>query len=151
MPEQYHATKYDSARDEVIAYLADEMEGFGQRDDTGGDSEAPTGYFQLVVLDDTCDLDVQDASTNYPPGDLVGETARTYGVTAEDVRGVHIVTTNSQGFVSVETFDTEQQGRDALACLVARYAAYDDEDRDPDDDGVFVCPVAGHGYHSASV
>ena len=142
----YFPTKYDSAADEVIAILSDVGEGYGKA--STGDVEAPTGYFALVVLDDSCDLDVQDTTGAYPPGDPAGETAREYGVTAEDVTGVFIVTTNSQGAVSVERFDTEAEAQAEYDCREGRYAAYDDEDRDPDGDGVYVCPVLGHGYHS---
>lgn len=105
----YFPTEYASAAAEVIALLADVVEGYGKAE--AGEVDAPTGYFALVILDDTCDLDFADTSTNYPRGDLVGETAREYGVTAEDVRGAHIVTHDSQGFVSVETFDTAEEAQ----------------------------------------
>lgn len=144
----YFATKYDSAAAEVIALLSDESEGYGRRDDSSGDAEAPTGYFSLVVLDSSCDLDFSDTTGAYPVGDRVGETAREYGVTADDVRGVHIVTTNSQGLVAVESFDSEPAARVEFDCRAARYAEWSDEDRDEGSDGVYVCPVAGHGYHT---
>jgi hypothetical protein len=138
----YHATKYDSARDEVIALLSDETEGYGMRDDSTGDVDAPTGYVQLVTIPADADLSLPT------PGDWVAELAETYGIAAEDVAGSHIVTHNSQGFVSVETFESEEQAREVFDCLDARYAEWSDEDRDEDSDGVYICPVQGHGYHS---
>lgn len=140
----YFATKYDSAAAEVIAILSSVSEGYGK--DETGDAEAPTGYFALVLLDDSCDLDFSDY-TNYPLGDEAGELAREYGVTADDVKGSHIVTTNSQGFVSVETFDSAQQARDEYDCRACRYGVWSDEDRAEDDD-VYICSVTGHGYHT---
>jgi hypothetical protein len=141
----YFATKYDSARDEVIALLADETEGYGMRDDTSGDVDAPTGWFALVTIPADVDL---ASSDDYPVGYDVAELAATYGVTAADVIGSHIVTHDSQGFVSVETFETEEAAREEFNCLAAQFAEWDDEERDEDGDGVYVCPVAGHGYHS---
>lgn len=140
----YHATKYDSASAEVIACLADYNEGFGKA--RSGESDAPTGYFELVILDATCDLDFSD-HTNYPTGDYVGELARMHGVTDSDVIGAYIVTTNSQGFVSVETFESAELAETEYACRDARYGVWSDEDRDEEDD-VYVCPVIGHGYHT---
>jgi hypothetical protein len=142
----YHATKYDSAAAEVIAVLSSVSEGFGAEET--GDSDAPMGYLALVILDETHDLAFDDR-TNYPLGDEAGEVARTYGVTAEDVMGAHIVTTNSQGFVSVETFDSADLARDEYACRAAWFDAWDNVDRDDDWDGIYVCPVIGHGYHNA--
>jgi hypothetical protein len=144
-PASYFATKYDSAAHEVISHLSSVTEGYGKEET--GDSESPTGYFALVILDDTCDLDFADTSTNYPRGDYVGEVAREYGVTADDVKGAHIVTTNEQGFVSVETFETEDEAREEYDCRAARFEEWDDDDRGDDWDGVYMCPVNGHGYH----
>lgn len=131
----YHATKYDSARDEVIALLAN-----GMRDDSTGNVDALTGWFALVTIPANVDLMID--------GDPVSETAREYGVTAADVIGSHIVTHDSQGFVYVETFDSEQEAREEFDCRAAQFAEWDDEDRDEDGDGVYVCPVTGHGYHT---
>jgi hypothetical protein len=138
----YFATKYDSARDEVIALLSDEAEGYGMRDDTSGDTDSPTGYFALVTIPSNVSFDP------FPGGDPADEVATEYGVTANDVRGTHIVTHNSQGFVSVETFDSEDAAREEFDCRAARFAEWDNEDRAEDSDGVYVCPVAGHGYHT---
>jgi hypothetical protein len=142
---RYFATKYDSARDEVIALLSDETEGYGMRDDTSGDTDSPTGYFALVTI---------PADVTFPSGafDAYSYSADTvaneYGVTPAEVAGIHIVTHNSQGFVSVETFDSEDAAREEFDCRAARFAEWADEDRDEDSDGVYVCPVAGHGYHT---
>ena len=142
---QYHATKYDSAAHEVIAILSSVSEGFGTMET--GDVESPTGWFALVILDDTCDLDFSDTSTNYPLGDYAGEVARTYGVTAADVIGAHIVSEDDRGFVSVETFDSADAARAEFACREARFNFWaDGADESPD--GVYVCPVIGHGYHT---
>jgi hypothetical protein len=123
----YFATKYDSAAAEVISILSDYSEGFGKAQD--GDVEAPTGFFALVILDDTCDLAFDD-HTNYPLGDYAGEVARTYGVTADDVMGAHIVTTNSQGFVSVQTFATTDEAHAHYAELEAAYSTWLDSDEE---------------------
>lgn len=142
---EYRATKYDSARDEVIALLSDELEGYGMRDDMSGDAEAPTGFFALVTI---------PADVSFPSAPLDGyaynadTVANEYGVTPAEVAGVHIVTHNSQGFVSVESFGSEAEAREEFDCRAGRYAEWSDEDRDEDGDGVYVCPVAGHGYHS---
>lgn len=136
----YHATKYSSARDEVIALLSDEMEGYGRRDDTTGDVEAPGGHIALVTIPEHVSF--------APNGDSADDVASEYGVTAADVIGSHIVTHNSQGFVSVETFATEEEAREQFDCRAARYAEWSDEERDEDSDGVYICPVAGHGYHT---
>jgi hypothetical protein len=138
----YHATKYDSARDEVIALLSDEAEGYGMRDDSTGDATDYGSFFALVTIPADVEL------TMPTPGDWVAELSETYGVTPADVIGTHIVTHNSQGFVSVETFSTEDEARAEYECRSARYAEWDDEDRDEDSDGVYVCPVQGHGYHT---
>ena len=138
----YFATKYDSARDEVIALLADEAEGYGQRDDSTGDVEAPTGYFALVTIPDDVTFTVRVLAYD------ADSVANEYGVTPADVIGSHIVTHDSQGFVYVETFADEATARDEYTCRAARFAEWDDEDRDEDSDGVYVCPVQGHGYHS---
>jgi len=142
----YHPTRFDSARDEVVGILSSASEGYGTAE--SGDVEAPTGFFALVLLDQSCDLDVQDTTGAYPIGDEAGEVARTYGVTAEDIKGSWIVTTNSQGFYDVVRFNTAGEAREAFDCAEARYAEWNDEDRDEDSDGVYVCPVIGHGYHS---
>lgn len=113
----YFATKYDSARDEVVALLSDEAEGYGMRDDSTGEADAPTGYFTLVTIPD-------EYGALYADCDDVRYLAETYGVTTADVAGHHIVTHNSQGFVSVETFATESEARaefDRLSTLYARY------------------------------
>jgi hypothetical protein len=141
----YFPTKYDSAAHEVISILSSVNEGYGK--DETGDVDSPTGFFALVILDDTCDLDFRD-HTNYPVGDVAGEVARTYGVWAEDVKGAHIVTYDSQGFVSVETFETEGEAREEYDCRADQYAEWSDEDRDDDWDGVYMCRVTGHGYHN---
>jgi hypothetical protein len=62
--------------------------------------------------------------------------------------GTWIVTHNSQGFVYVESFDSEREAHDEFECRAVHYAEWSDEDRDEDSDGVYVCPVIGHGYHS---
>lgn len=128
MTSAYFATKYDSAASEVIAILSDVNEGYGRA--STGDVEAPTGHFSLVILDDTCDLDVQDTTGAYPVGDLAGETAREYGVTAEDIAGNFIVTHNEQGFVDVSSFDTEAEAERVYAALVEQYAAWSDDDEE---------------------
>lgn len=121
---KYFATKYDSARDEVIAILADYNEGFGAAQ--SGDAESPTGYFQLVHLTEECDLDFTD-HTNYPLGDYAGEVARTYGVTHADVLGHYIVTTDSQGFVYVQSYDSARDARQAFDSLADAYASWCDD------------------------
>lgn len=141
----YHGTKYSSPAAEVIAILSSVSEGYGAEET--GDCESPAGFIALVILDETCDLAFDDF-TNYPRGDYAGEVARTYGVSATDVMGAHIVTTGSQGFVTVETFDTADIAREQYACRAAWFAEWDDEDRDEDGDGIYVCPVIGHGYHT---
>lgn len=118
----YHATKYDSARDEVVALLSDEAEGYGMRDDTTGDVDAPTGYVALVVIPGDVYLipDGPIASARYGADSVAAE----YDVTPEDVAGVHLVTTNSQGFVSVETFETEEEAREAFRAADTLYTRY---------------------------
>ena len=121
----YFPTKYDSAADEIIAALSDEAEGYGTRDDTTGEVDAPTGYVSLVIIPADVDL-----TADYMGGDMIARLAADYGVTAADVAGVHIVTTNDQGFVSVVTFDTEDEARAAFDQLSAEYAEWlgDEED-----------------------
>jgi hypothetical protein len=123
----YFATKYDSAAAEVIAILSDYTEGFGKTQD--GDVDSPTGFFALVILDESCDLAFAD-HTNYPLGDYAGEVARTYGVTADDVMGAHVVTTNSHGFVWVQTFATAEEAQAHYAELEAAYSAWLDSDEE---------------------
>lgn len=124
----YFPTKYSSAADEVIAGLSCPQEGYGSLQ--SGDVEAPTGHFRLVVLDDRCDLAFAETSDNFPQGDYVGETARAYGVTAEDVKGAHVVVEDDRGFVGVHTFDSPELAREAWDELEAEYVAWlgDDED-----------------------
>ena len=150
----YFATKYDSAADEVIALLADEMQ-LGNRDSQTGDVDAPTGWFALVHIPADVDLHESD--------DEVAKLASEYGVTVSDVAGSHIVTHNSQGFVYVETFESVQAADDEYACRAGRYAEWSEHNDtcgtvdswsscSPDGcdwDGIYVCPVTGHGYHSA--
>lgn len=125
MTSTYHPTKYDSAADEVIAILSDEAEGYGKK--SSGNVDAPTGHYALVILDSTCDLDVQDTTGAYPPGDLAGETAREYGVTAADITGCFIVTSNDQGFVSVQRFETPGEAEAAYEVLEAAFDAWSDD------------------------
>lgn len=122
---EYHATKYDSARDEVIALLADELEGYGMRDDTSGNVDAPTGWFALVTIP----ADIVWS----PAADFTGsadDVASEYGVTRDEVIGSHIVTHNSQGFVSVWSFDSEAEARAEFDRLAGEFAEWDDQDGD---------------------
>lgn len=123
----YHATKYDSARDEVIAILASPLEGFGRA--ATGNVEAPTGFVELVVLDETHDLDFTD-HTNYPPGDLCGETARLYGVTTQDVLGAWLVISNDQGFVTVLGHDNASAAMRHFSQIEKAYLTWEDQDDD---------------------
>lgn len=125
-PDGYFATRYDSARDEVVGILSSVSEGYGTAET--GDVEAPTGYVTLVLLDDTCDLDVQDTTGAYPVGDEAGEIARAYGVTADDIRGSWLVTVNSQGFLDVTRFDTEAEARAAYAIVEECYSVWNDDE-----------------------
>ena len=122
---KYFASKYDSARDEVIAHLSDTAEGFGY--ESMGESDAPTGFVSLVRLDESCTIDFSGT-------DHVDSLAREHGVTAEDVYGHHIVTHNSQGFVSVQTFPFTELGREDfeshLAEIVKSLDAYYGDDDD---------------------
>jgi hypothetical protein len=148
----YFATKYGSARDEVIALLADETEGYGQRGDTSGDVDAPTGWFALVVIpDDVCLAGPAMSSIGLDAE--IAELAGTFGVTPEEIVGVHIVQHSSQGFVSVTTYEDEATARADFNCASHRYNVWSEDewnDGDPlaDGDGVYVCPVEGHGYHT---
>jgi FAD/FMN-containing dehydrogenase len=120
----YHATKYDSARDEVIALLADEAEGYGMRDDTYGDVTDYGTYGALVTIP----ADVTFPSAPFDAYSYGADTvANEYGVTPADVAGTHIVTHNSQGFVSVETFDSEQEARAEYDQRADAYAEWDDD------------------------
>ena len=119
----YFPTKYDSAAAEVIAGLASVSEGYG-REETG-DVESPAGYVQRVTLDHSCDLDWQhNGGGNYPAGDPVGDTAREYGVTPDDVIGHHVVVTNEQGFVMVQTYHTADAADIVFRHAEERYAAW---------------------------
>lgn len=156
---EYFATKYDSAAHEVIAILSDYNEGYGK--EMTGDVDSPVGFIALVILDERCDLDFSD-HTNYPVGDYAGEVARIYGVTAADVMGNHLVTTNTFGAVTVETFATAEEAQAEYDCRAAHYDAWEDveshlcsaADDCPEDgtcegpEGIYVCPVIGHGYHN---
>lgn len=146
----YFATKYASARDEVVALLADEIEGYGQRDDSSGDVNSPTGYFQLVTIPDDVDLLIGSY-----PGDPMPMLTTEYGVTSEDVAGSHIVFHDSQGFVSVVTYADETEARATFDCLSHRYDVWSEDDWNDgeplaDDNGWFDCPVPGHGRHNVS-
>ena len=123
---KYFATGYDSAADEVIALLSDESEGYGAA--STGEVDSPTGRVQLVHLDDTMDLDFADTTGAYPLGDDVGEAAREYGVTAEDVIGSYIVTYIDQGFVYVERFETRDLATERYEALGDEYSAWLDAD-----------------------
>ena len=121
----YFATRYDSAADEVIAVLSDEMEGFGTAHT--GEVDSPTGYVSLVILDNaTQDLDF----ANYPADDHAGEVAREFGVTADDVVGNYVVRSTDQGFVYVHAYDTPDLAREAYLVLDTQYAAWCDTDEE---------------------
>lgn len=145
---KYFATRYDSARDEVIALLADESEGYGSG--RTGNVDAPMGSIDLVHLDETCELDFANESA-FPAGDEVGDLAREYGVTAADVLGSFIVTYNDQGCVSVEWFETRELANERFQCLEGAYdvwSAREDDDTERETGWeTYVCPVIGHGYH----
>jgi hypothetical protein len=138
----YFATRYASATAEVVALLSDYYEGYGV--DATGSVEAPTGHVSWVVLTSGVhDVDFSSTTGGYPVGDLVGETARYYGVTADDVFGAWIVTEDDRGHVDVTRYACTDDARDAFRCADARYLAWDHEDVfNPAD--VFVCPI--HGY-----
>lgn len=130
----YFPTKYDSARDEIIGQTAFES------DDSTGDVESPVGYIALVSLLGR----IEDLGGD----DYAIELATTYGVEPAEWFGHHIVTTTDQGFVYVESFDSESLAREEYDCRAARYAEWADEERDEDSGDVYVCPVQGHGYHT---
>lgn len=113
----YFATKYSSAAHEVIAILADNAEGFGEG--FGGSVDEPTGFFELVILDDPTVLDF----AAYPPDDHAGEVARAHGVQAGDVLGNWLVITDDQGFVSVIGHPTPDAARAAFAALEAEWGS----------------------------
>lgn len=128
----YFATKYDSARDEIIGQMAFEPNAWT------GDVEAPCGYVALVVLAGTAEEIASD--------DYAQELATTYDVSAAEIAGAWLVKSDDRGFVYVKSFDSEKDAREAFECTDARYAVWADEERD-EDDTTYVCPVQGHGYH----
>jgi len=132
MPETYFPTKFDSAAHEVICKLSDYTEGYGRR--SFGDVESPVGFVSVVTLDETCDLDFGETSGNYPIGDEVGETARTYGVTADDVKGHYVVQSTEQGFVDVTKFETAAICDEVADSLEAAYTAWADGDETTDEE-----------------
>jgi hypothetical protein len=117
----YFATKFDSARDEIVSLLSDWLSGFGEY--CSGDVESPTGFFEMVIIPDTIDFN------NVPYWEAyVIELINDYGVVPGEIIGNWVVTTNSQGFVYVERFETEEMAREAYTILENEYVEWVGDD-----------------------
>jgi len=90
----YFPTKYATARDEVLDVLAGEF-----ADDSSGDVDAPCGHYASVEF-----ADVATVERELTPEAMA--IAHEYGVGMSEFVGWHIVRTDSNGFVGVESFDT---------------------------------------------
>jgi hypothetical protein len=105
---EYFATRYASPVAEVIGMLSDPMEGYVVED--AGDVESPVGFMSLVFIGDQVDLGMGDDPDGWFAG-MVRGLVEEHGVTASDVAGFHIVTTDDQGFVGVESFGSADEAR----------------------------------------
>lgn len=122
----YHATKYDSARDEVVALLSDPTEGFGS--EYFGNVDAPTGYVQVVRLTDDLLETWEQRGVVDSWEDRIDDLISEHHVTSDDVRGLHAVVSNDQGFVTVLTFASEDLLASWLRETEEEFAAWDDQD-----------------------
>lgn len=83
-----HLGKYDDCVSEAL-----DMDVYSYADETTGESDAPCGYNALHLVKEAYPMVLDDGHTvTVPPGN-------------------YIQTTNSQGFVSLATYDTEAEAR----------------------------------------
>ena len=111
---KYFATKYPTALAEVIGTMAAQ----GWANISSGDVESPSGYFYVM----------------HNPAAEVGEMAEAFstemaelGVTAEDITGDFVVIEDSQGFVTVESFDSAWLADRRFAELADMYLVWETE------------------------
>ena len=96
----YFPTKYDCARDEIIASLPADW-----WTDQTGDVDAPCGYvFSIVLL---TVAEASDALTD-PAYPWLRQCADEYAVRATNLVGSFLVTSDERGFVTVQQ-GTEQE------------------------------------------
>jgi hypothetical protein len=106
---QGHLGKFDSCRDEALYQMS--LDG---TDETTGDVEYE-GYYVLIVLDASATVNLDDDAPDGTPQVTVPA-------------GSYIVTENSQGFVSVYTYDSEAVAREDFKRIDEAYSDWLDQD-----------------------
>lgn len=106
--------KFSSGRDDVLYSMC--MQEWANQSD--GDSESPTGYFWLICNSNDELLEIADAF-----GDEIQECE----VKFAEIRGNFIVSTGSQGFVYVESFDTPELALAKFEALSTEYWEWDSD------------------------
>jgi hypothetical protein len=111
--------KFDSCRDEALWTISVDYDA----DETTGEVDYE-GYYGLIVLerDEDWTLDL-DPSQPREEGQL-----DTDGLSVTVPAGSYIVTENSQGFVSVYTYDSEKLAREDFKRADDAYSAWLDQD-----------------------
>jgi hypothetical protein len=107
---------HDSPRDQVLELVAlDPM----FADEVSGNSEAPTGYFGMMVIDNLADA---QGVISY----VLGLGIEIEGAHARDMLGNFLVTKDDQGFLYVESYDTQELLEEAYTERLDAYEAWVD-------------------------
>jgi hypothetical protein len=98
--------KFSSARDSILEYLCNN----GWANDSFGDVEASTGYVYRIS-NTTSEVNKQNGEFNSVMGDWfeANPEVRDSVALRQELVGHFLVTEDSQGFVRVTQFDTEQE------------------------------------------
>jgi hypothetical protein len=112
-------SKFSSARDECLYVMT--LDGWAN--ESTGNSEAPTGWFALVVNEPAELTEILQAFDGFP--DV--EASWTDAEIRAELTGAFIVSTDSQGFVYVEAFPTAGAAKTEYDARDAAYSAWDDQ------------------------
>jgi hypothetical protein len=112
--------KFDNARDEFLY----DMTLNGWANESSGDSESPTRWFALVIIERAELAEVWAALDDSRRAMVSARES------AGDLVGSFIVSTDSQGFVYVESFDTADLARAEYAARDAEYGEWIGEEDD---------------------
>jgi hypothetical protein len=112
--EEYYSPKHGDPVTEALYCLT-----IADMSDSYGNIEAPTGWFAPVTVQgysESAEVIMLTAATD-------PDLAR--AVAPHDVRGAWIVSTDSQGFVYSERFDSEVEMRTSLDARIAEWVAWE--------------------------
>lgn len=107
------SSKYDSLRDEYLHVIGPDY-----WDEWSGDSEAPTGWFALVI-------NTPESAT------ALAEAGEIYGLSpVKGIIGNFVLAGDDRGFCYVSEFETEELARSAYAMGELAYSEWLDSDEE---------------------